>query len=110
MPPKWVFPYVIEQSRNVITGAPFDHGPDSDLFADFKAKVGKLAIPPATKDALIADARAAMTQSMAPAYRRADRDDDRAGEARRDRRRHLALQGWRGAICRAAANITRRPT
>ena len=30
--------------RTSISGAPFDHGPDNDLFADFKAKVGKLAI------------------------------------------------------------------
>ena len=44
LPPRWVFPQVIEQSRNLINGAPFDHGPDNDLFADFKSKVGKLEI------------------------------------------------------------------
>ena len=44
LPPRWVFPQVIEQSRNIITGAPFTAGKDNDLFADFKAKVGKLAI------------------------------------------------------------------
>ena len=70
LPPKWVFPQVIEQSQNLINGAPFDGGPDNDVFADFKAKVGKLAIPQAAKDALIADARSALTQDMAPAYRR----------------------------------------
>lgn len=70
LPPRWVFAQVIEQSRNVIAGAPFDGGADNDLFADFKAKVGKLSIAQATKDALVADARAAMTESMAPAYRR----------------------------------------
>jgi uncharacterized protein (DUF885 family) len=70
LPPRWVFPQVIEQSRNVIVGAPFDHGPDNDLYADFKAKVGKLAISQASKDALVAEASAAMTGSMAPAYRR----------------------------------------
>jgi uncharacterized protein (DUF885 family) len=70
LPPKWVFPQVIEQSKNLITGAPFDNGPDNDVFADFKTKVGKLAIPQATKDALIADANAALTQSMGPAYQR----------------------------------------
>ena len=26
LPPKWVFPQVIEQSKNLITGAPFDRG------------------------------------------------------------------------------------
>jgi uncharacterized protein (DUF885 family) len=70
LPPRWVFPQVIEQSRNLIVGAPFDHGPDNDLFADFKTKVGKLAIAQPAKDALIAEASAAMTGKMAPAYRR----------------------------------------
>jgi uncharacterized protein (DUF885 family) len=70
LPPRWVFPQVIEQSRNLIVGAPFDHGPDNDLYADFQTKVGKLAVPAATKAALIAEASAAMTGSMAPAYRR----------------------------------------
>ena len=44
MPPKWVYPYVINDARNVITGAPFDSGPDAPLFADFKGKVAKLNI------------------------------------------------------------------
>jgi uncharacterized protein (DUF885 family) len=39
MPPKWVFPYVISDARNVITGAPFGDGPDAPLFADFKARI-----------------------------------------------------------------------
>jgi uncharacterized protein (DUF885 family) len=70
LPPKWVFPQVIEQSQNLIKGAPFDSGPDNDVFADFKAKVGKLSIPQASKDALVADARSALTQDMGPAYQR----------------------------------------
>ncbi|MEO6062540.1 MAG: DUF885 domain-containing protein, partial [Thermoflexales bacterium] len=70
LPPRWVFPQVLEQSRNIISGAPFGAGADNDLFADFKTKVGKLSIPQAVKDALIADARTAMTQSMGPAYQR----------------------------------------
>ncbi len=70
LPPRWVFPQVIEQSKNIITGAPFTSGKDNDLFADFKTKVGKLTIPQATKDALIAEARTAMLTSMRPAYQR----------------------------------------
>jgi uncharacterized protein (DUF885 family) len=70
LPPKWVFPQVIEQSQNLIKGAPFDTGRDNDLFADFKTKVGKLNIPQASKDALIADASKALTESMGPAYQR----------------------------------------
>jgi uncharacterized protein (DUF885 family) len=68
MPPKWVYPYVIADSRNVITGAPFDGGPDAPLFADFKAKVGKLNITQIEKDILIADAAQALTNAVKPAY------------------------------------------
>ena len=32
LPPKWVYPYVISDARNVITGAPFGPGKDSALF------------------------------------------------------------------------------
>ena len=70
LPPRWVFPQVIEQSKNIISGAPFGKGADNDVFADFKTKIAKLTIPQASKDALIADARDALTTSMAPAYRR----------------------------------------
>jgi uncharacterized protein (DUF885 family) len=70
LPPKWVFPQVIDQSKNLISGAPFTTGADNDIFADFKAKVGKLGIPQASKDALIVEASSALTQSMGPAYQR----------------------------------------
>jgi uncharacterized protein (DUF885 family) len=68
MPPKWVFPYVISDARNVITGAPFGDGPDAPLFADFKAKVGKLKISQTEKDLLIADAAQALNSAVKPAY------------------------------------------
>lgn len=68
MPPKWVYPYVIADSRNVISGAPFDGGPDAPLFADFKAKVGKLKITQIEKDILIADSAQALTGAVKPAY------------------------------------------
>ncbi len=67
-PPKWVYPYVIADSRNVITGAPFDNGPDAPLYADFKEKVAKLAISQTEKDLLIADAAQALNASVKPAY------------------------------------------
>ncbi len=70
LPPKWVFPQVIEQSKNIISGAPFDSGPDNDVFADFKSKVGKLKISQATKDAMIAEASTALTEAWGPAYQR----------------------------------------
>ena len=68
LPPKWVFPYVIADSRNLIKGAPFDNGADNDLWADFKAKVGKLTAPQADKDQLLAAGRAAMIDRLKPAY------------------------------------------
>ncbi|MDQ3245758.1 MAG: DUF885 domain-containing protein [Pseudomonadota bacterium] len=71
LPPKWVFPYVIADSRNVIAGAPFDRGEDSALWADFEAKVGKLEADQPTKDRLLASGRAALLNDVRPAYQRA---------------------------------------
>jgi len=68
MPPKWVYPYVINDARNVITGAPFGDGPYAPLFADFKAKVAKLNISQIEKDLLVADAAQALNASVKPAY------------------------------------------
>jgi uncharacterized protein (DUF885 family) len=70
LPPRWVFPYVIADSRNVISGAPFDRGEDSALWADFKSKVGKLTADEATKKRLLDAARAALLTDVRPAYRR----------------------------------------
>ncbi|WP_342782541.1 DUF885 domain-containing protein [Sphingomonas xanthus] len=70
LPPRWVFPQVLEQSRNLISGAPFSAGADNGVFADFKSKIGKLDIPAERKAALIAEAREALSGSMGPAYRR----------------------------------------
>jgi uncharacterized protein (DUF885 family) len=70
LPPKWVYPYVIQDSRNVITGAPFGPGADSALFADLKAKVNKLAIAPADKTRLIEAGRKALLEDVKPAYQR----------------------------------------
>ncbi|MFN3287392.1 MAG: DUF885 domain-containing protein [Sphingomonadaceae bacterium] len=70
MPPRWVFPYVIADSRNVTTGAPFGAGPDSALWADFKAKLARVSAPQAQKDQLLARAEAALKDVVAPAYGR----------------------------------------
>ncbi|MBA4307895.1 MAG: DUF885 domain-containing protein [Sphingopyxis sp.] len=68
MPPKWVYPYVISDARNVITGAPFGEGPDAPLYADFKAKVAKLGISAVEKDLLIEQAAQALHDAVKPAY------------------------------------------
>lgn len=70
VPPRWTFPYVLADIKNITTGAPFTEGPDSALYADLKAKVGKLDIPQAEKDALIAEGRAALVDVVKPAYAR----------------------------------------
>lgn len=69
-PPKWVYPYVISDARNVITGAPFGPGPDAPLFADLKTKVAALTIPDAEKAAILKAGADAMTAVVKPAYER----------------------------------------
>lgn len=59
--PRFVFAPSIENTRNVITGAPFDNGADNPVWADFQKKVGALDADQATKDRLLASARAALT-------------------------------------------------
>jgi uncharacterized protein (DUF885 family) len=70
LPPKWVFPYVIQDARNIVSGAPYGPGADSALFADFKAKVNKLDIAPAEKTRLIEAGRKALVEEVKPAYQR----------------------------------------
>jgi uncharacterized protein (DUF885 family) len=71
MPPKWVYPYVIQDARNTLNGLPFDDsGVDSPLLADFKTKVGKLDIAEAEKASLIGQGTEAMLASVKPAYLR----------------------------------------
>lgn len=66
--PKFVFPHVIDSSKNILKGAPFTTGEDSTLLADFKRKVAKLEIAQAEKDALINDATNALKTAVGPAY------------------------------------------
>jgi uncharacterized protein (DUF885 family) len=81
LPPKFVFPYVASDARNVITGAPFGGAAatagagapaaaDSPLWTDFKGKVGALQADDATRARLLADGEAALRASVEPAYRR----------------------------------------
>ena len=44
VPPDWVFPYIISDTRNVITGAPFSEGDDTPLYDDLQSKVNSLYI------------------------------------------------------------------
>ena len=70
VPPDWVFPYIISDTRNVITGAPFTEGDDAPLYADLQSKVNSLEISDEEKADLIARGRAALLESVGPAYER----------------------------------------
>jgi uncharacterized protein (DUF885 family) len=71
--PRFQVETVLEGSRKLTSGAPFDNGPDAALWADVKAKTealvtaGKLARGEA--DALLAEARSAIL-ALKPAYGR----------------------------------------
>jgi len=72
-PPRFAFDKVIEESTKIITGTPFDDsGKDSDLWADVKAKIATLrkkgAIDESRANALLDDARAALTGPFKSAY------------------------------------------
>jgi uncharacterized protein (DUF885 family) len=69
-PPRWVYPYVISDARNVITGAPFGAGADAPLYADLKAKVAALQISQPEKDAIVKAGAEALTGTVKPAYDR----------------------------------------
>ena len=66
--PKFVYPYVLSDSTNIITGAPFDKGEDSTLLADFRKKINNLDIEDAKKEQLLNDAIAALKMSVKPGY------------------------------------------
>ncbi len=54
-PPRFVYPYVIEDAGNIIKGRPFDDGTeDSPLLADFRGKLAKLTIDEAKRESLLA--------------------------------------------------------
>jgi len=68
MPPKFVFPRVIEDSKNVLQGAPFDDGEPSTILADFKGKLDRLEIDDELKTDLEEQVREALTSKLGPAY------------------------------------------
>lgn len=69
MPPKWVYAYVINDARNIVSGYPFTRmATEAPLYADLKSKLAKLQIPQAEKDAILAAATDALLTSVKPAY------------------------------------------
>ena len=68
LPPRFNFRPVREDGRRILEGAPFAAGTDNVVFADFKAKVGRLDIAQAEKDRLIASVRDALTGPFRRGY------------------------------------------
>ncbi len=68
MPPRFVLEQVVDASRNIITGAPFDQGPDSPLLADFGKKVNALDISSTAKDKLLNEATTTLENVTFNAY------------------------------------------
>jgi uncharacterized protein (DUF885 family) len=69
MPPKFIYDYVINDSENLLKGAPFtDNGRDSPMWADAQAKINALTVDEATKTRLKNQARGALLAHVKPAY------------------------------------------
>jgi len=72
-PPRFAYDGVIEQSKAIVTGAPFTKGPDSPVWADVKSEVEKLKtggkIDQAKADALLAAAKTEIEGKLGPSYR-----------------------------------------
>lgn len=73
-PPRFAYEGVIDQSTKIISGAPFDDGPDSALWKAVTSKLQKLVDDGVIDDIragqLRDQARAALISDLAPAYRR----------------------------------------
>ena len=73
-PPQFSYDAVIDESTKLITGAPFSEGEPSALWEASEGHLAKLvkdgAITQERADELREQARTALTQQMAPAYRR----------------------------------------
>jgi uncharacterized protein (DUF885 family) len=68
VPPRFNFAPVRADGRRILNGAPFTSGNNSAVFADFKAKVGRLPAADDVKARLIADARSALTGPFRRGY------------------------------------------
>ncbi|MEO9805655.1 MAG: DUF885 domain-containing protein [Reichenbachiella sp.] len=69
VPPKFVFPRVISDSKNLLKGAPFTGGEPSTLLADFSGKLSRLDnLDQNEKEELLSQANEALIGSVKPAY------------------------------------------
>lgn len=69
MPPKFVFPRVIESAENILKGRPFDNSPNqSTILDDFSAKIKALEISDGEKTNLLKAANGGLLKSVKPAF------------------------------------------
>ncbi|MGZ5956431.1 MAG: DUF885 domain-containing protein [Caulobacteraceae bacterium] len=72
--PRFQYERTIAETRKLITGAPFDEGSDSPLWADAKTKVGKLQasgkVTPEEAQKLLEGTKTALLTGMKPGYDR----------------------------------------
>ncbi|WP_062267147.1 DUF885 domain-containing protein [Endozoicomonas arenosclerae] len=66
--PRFVYPHVIRDSKNILKGAPFEQGEAGTLLADFTRKVSALDLPKEEKQQLLAEAEKALVNHVRPAY------------------------------------------
>ncbi|WP_024770428.1 DUF885 domain-containing protein [Aquimarina macrocephali] len=69
LPPKFVFARVLDDSRNIIVGQPFDKSiQESTLLADFKSKISTLKLSDEEQSELVSKAKIGLIDSVKPAY------------------------------------------
>ncbi len=69
LPPKFVFGRVLDDSKNIIKGKPFDKSADtSAIMEDFTNKVEALSLSKDKKEELLKSAENALVNSVLPAY------------------------------------------
>ncbi|PKV52053.1 uncharacterized protein (DUF885 family) [Aquimarina sp. MAR_2010_214] len=69
LPPKFVFARVLDDSRNIIVGQPFDKSnQESTLLADFKNKISTLKLSDEEQNELVSKAEKGLIDSVKPAY------------------------------------------
>ncbi|MSO73045.1 MAG: DUF885 domain-containing protein [Rhodospirillaceae bacterium] len=66
--PRFVYGHVIRDCGNILSGAPFETGKASPLWADITAKIDILAADAATKQKLRTEAEKALLTAVRPAY------------------------------------------
>jgi uncharacterized protein (DUF885 family) len=69
IPPKFVFPRVLDDSKNLMLGFPFEKSKiTSPLYEDFSSKINKIELSSAEKKELLNFAEKALIDSLKPAY------------------------------------------